>query len=70
MHRPVFSDIPLTAARWFLLINVVVAAWLYGVMREWIRTTISIVLIGNYVSFFGWIGCAEPLATAARHSRA
>ena len=51
MNRPVFSDIPLTAARWFFLINVVVAAWLYGGTREWTRTTISFLLIANTILF-------------------
>ena len=30
------SDFPLTAAHWFLLGNVVTAAWVYGGTREWV----------------------------------
>jgi len=44
-------DFPLTAARWFLLGNVVVAAWLYGGTREWAREWISWLLLANTALF-------------------
>ena len=44
-------EFPLTAARWFLLANVVTAAWLYGGTREWSRTCISWLLIANTTLF-------------------
>ena len=44
-------DFPLTAARWFLLGNVVLAAWLYGGTREWAREWISWLLLANTALF-------------------
>jgi hypothetical protein len=42
-----FSKIPLTAARWFLLANIVLAAWLYGGTREWTREWVTWLLLAN-----------------------
>jgi hypothetical protein len=44
-------DFPLTAARWFLLGNVVSAAWLYGGTREWAREWVSSLLLANTALF-------------------
>jgi hypothetical protein len=44
-------DFPLTAARWFLLGNVVSAAWLYGGTREWAREWVSWLLLANTALF-------------------
>lgn len=44
-------DFPLTAARWFLLGNVVAAAWLYGGTREWAREWVSWLLLANTAVF-------------------
>ena len=44
-------DFPLTAARWFLLGNVVTAAWLYGGTREWAREWVSWLLLTNTALF-------------------
>lgn len=44
-------EFPLTAARWFLLANVVAAAWLYGGTREWARELVSWLLIANTALF-------------------
>ena len=44
-------DFPLTAARWFLLGNVVAAAWLYGGTREWAREWVSWLLLANTALF-------------------
>jgi len=42
-----FSKIPLTAARWFLLVNIILAAWLYGGTREWTREWVTGLLLAN-----------------------
>jgi hypothetical protein len=39
--------IPLEAARWALLANIVLAAWLYGGTREWTREWVAWLLVGN-----------------------
>jgi hypothetical protein len=39
--------IPLEAARWSLLANIVLAAWLYGGTREWAREWVAWLLVGN-----------------------
>lgn len=39
--------IPLEAARWALLANIVLAAWLYGGTREWAREWVAWLLVGN-----------------------
>jgi hypothetical protein len=44
-------DFPLTTARWFLLGNVVLAAWLYGGTREWAREWVSWLLLANTALF-------------------
>jgi hypothetical protein len=44
-------DFALTTARWFLLANIVVAAWLYGSTREWAREWVSWLLVGNSALF-------------------
>jgi hypothetical protein len=44
-------DYPLEAVRWFLLANIVMAAWLYGGTREWAREWVSWLLVGNSALF-------------------
>lgn len=44
--RGIFG-IPLEAARWALLANVVSAAWLYGGTRDWAREVVAWLLVGN-----------------------
>ena len=45
--RMALSNLPLTAARWFLLANIVLAAWLYGGTREWAREWVTWLLLAN-----------------------
>ena len=42
-----FSKIPLAIARWFLLVNIVLAAWMYGGTREWTREWVTWLLLVN-----------------------
>ncbi|MFM8717311.1 MAG: hypothetical protein ACKOF3_11135, partial [Spartobacteria bacterium] len=44
-------EFPLTAARWFLLANVVTASWLYGGTREWAREWVTWLLLANTALF-------------------
>ena len=46
-----FFQFPLEAARWMLLANIVLSAWLYGGTRPWTRELISWLLIANTVVF-------------------
>ena len=46
-----FTEIPLLAARWFLLVNIVLAAWLYGGTRDWTREWVTWLLLANTVLF-------------------
>jgi hypothetical protein len=46
-----FTKIPLLAARWFLLANIVLAAWLYGGTRDWTREWVTWLLLANTVLF-------------------
>lgn len=46
-HRMAPADLPLAAARWLFLANIVLAAWMYGGTREWARTAVTWLLITN-----------------------
>ena len=46
-----FAKIPLEAARWFLLLNIVVAVWLYGGTRDWTREYVTWLLLANAAIF-------------------
>ena len=46
-----FTEIPLLAARWFLLANIVLAAWLYGGTRDWTRELVTWLLLANTILF-------------------
>jgi hypothetical protein len=47
MEGRAIGRIPLEAARWVLLANIVLAAWLYGGTREWARELVGWLLVGN-----------------------
>jgi hypothetical protein len=57
-----FSKIPLAAARWFLLVNIVLAAWLYGGTREWTSEWVAWLLLGNTGLFLIGGACRLKLA--------
>lgn len=56
-----FSKIPLAAARWFLLVNIVLAVWLYGGTREWTREWVAWLLLGNTGLFLIGVACRLKL---------
>lgn len=47
MNRMTPSAFPLAASRWFFLVNIVLASWMYGGTREWAREAVTWLLIGN-----------------------
>ncbi len=51
------ARIPLEAARWVLLANIVLAAWLYGGTREWAREWVAWLLLGNTGLFVLGLAC-------------
>jgi len=46
-HRMSPTELPLAAARWLFLANIVLAAWMYGGTREWSKTTVAWLLLAN-----------------------
>jgi hypothetical protein len=52
-----FTEIPLLAARWFLLANIVLAAWLYGGTRDWTREWVTWLLLANTGLFILGLAC-------------
>jgi hypothetical protein len=49
--RMPISKIPLEAARWLLLANIALSAWLYGGTRPWTREAIAWLLLANTALF-------------------
>jgi len=47
MYRMQPSELPLAAARWFFLSNIVLAAWMYGGTRDWAREAVTWLLLAN-----------------------
>lgn len=47
MNRAQPSELPLSAARWFFLAVLVLAAWMYGGTRDWTKSAVTWLLIGN-----------------------
>ena len=56
-----FTEIPLLAARWFLLANIVLAAWLYGCTRDWTREWVTWLLLANTVLFLVGVAAKQRL---------
>jgi hypothetical protein len=56
-----FTEIPLAAARWFLLANIVLAAWLYGGTRDWTREWVMWLLLANTGLFLIGSACRWAL---------
>ena len=46
-HRMSPTELPLAAARWLFLANIVLTAWMYGGTREWSKTTVAWLLLAN-----------------------